>query len=721
MILRPIRRLRLLGWRVGGLQRSPSRWRWRDGWSLRIGACLILFSVPALSLAPHPPGWLKAYLAPAAQFPAGYARGILLLRETRLRVRRNGHIRGRYRLIYRILRPQGHGLATYAYTESPTDHIRHFRAWEVPGQGHAIRLRRKQALTINPWLDYPGFMDSYELVQRLPRPQPGAVVAFDIRDREQPDILEHDWLFQEDVPVVEDRLVLRLPRGWEYQATWRHWPVQAPRRLPDGRLVWELHHVPAWRSEPLMPPSADVAASMSLVLLPPRALGPLSPTSWQAVGGWYSRLTHGLRQPTPDIIARVTALTRGRSTLDARVEAVAEYVQRQIRYLSIDIGKVGGYRPHPAAEVLRHGYGDCKDKATLLMAMLRVLGVQAHYVLLNHQRGVIHNDAASLRGFDHAIVAIVWPATLPADSLYAFRTVSGMGRLLFFDPTYDNTPWGWLPAGEQGGQALIVSQGSGTLARLPVLPSTLNRRLRSGAFIMLSNGSLTGKLDEVRYGNYANRGIEWLHMSPLRRSRWLNARFSRILPGTEIRDWQGNDQDGTVLLSYSLIISPYLQISGANAVLQPWILPFSAPRLHESHPRKYPLWLGVERSKSDVYKILLAKNLQLMPGASLPAPLNLALRPPGAPSQPPYMSYSSQIRWQTTPQGPVLRLQRTLMIYALSLPASEFPALRRFWQSIRADEDQRLLLRIRPAKPAAPGPAASAAPPSTPAGASRRQ
>ncbi len=674
--------------------------------------------------APHPPDWLKPYLLPRKgkqapivladrKTPAGasafeiaglepnllkrHPRGVLLLRETWLRVRRNGHIRGRYRLVYRIMRPQGRDLANYVIYESPAEHIRRFRAWEVPAEGKTVQLRRKQAVMVNADVEDPGYTDSFSLVQELPDPQPGAVIAYDIRDRQQPEILEHDWSFQQDVPVLDDRLALTLPSGWEYKARWRNWTAQAPQRQADGSLLWDLRQVPAVRSEPLMPPPTAVAGSLSLTFIPPHPMQALSPVSWPAVGQWYSQLTTGLRQPDPAISAAVDTLTRGQTSLPGKVQALAQYVQHQIRYVSIDIGKIGGYRPHPAAEVYAHSYGDCKDKATLLMSLLRGLHVKAHYVLLNHARGNVDSDPASLQQFDHAIVAIDWPQSLPTDGLYAVENTAGAGRMLFFDPTYDDTPWGWLPTSEQGGQALLVRRAGSLLVPLPVLPATLNRNLRDGNLMMQADGSLQGTFEEIRNGSYANRGIEMIHMQPERRSRLLNDRLNRVIPGAQVEGWKGQNQQGTVVLSYALQFSPYLQISGNTAMLQPWLLPLSAPRLHENHARQYPVRLSYERSISDYYHIHLADNLRLPPGTSLPPDQHLSLRLPGSPApQPPALVYSSHIGWKTTAQGPELQLVRNLTVNVLKLPAAEYPAFRHFWHAVRRDENRQLMLQIAP-------------------------
>ena len=87
------------------------------------------------------------------------------------------------------------------------------------------------------------------------------------------------------------------------------------------------------------------------------------------------------------------------------MRALAAFVQKDIRYVGIELG-VGGVQPHEANEVLTHGYGDCKDKVTLLSSMLKEIGVESHYVLINTERGSVAAGTPPNMGFDHAIIAI---------------------------------------------------------------------------------------------------------------------------------------------------------------------------------------------------------------------------------------------------------------------------------------------------------------------------
>jgi transglutaminase-like putative cysteine protease len=87
--------------------------------------------------------------------------------------------------------------------------------------------------------------------------------------------------------------------------------------------------------------------------------------TWGDIGAWYADLARGRRDPSPQLKQKVAELTADAPTLLAKMQALAAFVQDDIRYVAIELG-IGGFQPHTAADVLRHEYGDCKDKATLL-------------------------------------------------------------------------------------------------------------------------------------------------------------------------------------------------------------------------------------------------------------------------------------------------------------------------------------------------------------------
>src|SRR4029077_4208329 len=170
--------------------------------------------------------------------------------------------------------------------------------------------------------------------------------------------------------------------------------------------------------------------------------------------------------------------------------ALAEFMQKDIRYVAIKLG-IGGLQPHAAVETFSHRYGDCKDKATLLASMLKEIGIDSYLVIINTERGgVTPSTPPHIGSFNHAILAIHIPDSVTDASLVATIQHSKLGRLLFFDPTDEVTPFGQLHGPLQANYALLVTPDGGELTCLPQLLTAANVTSRTRTFTLTSHGLL---------------------------------------------------------------------------------------------------------------------------------------------------------------------------------------------------------------------------------------
>jgi len=171
--------------------------------------------------------------------------------------------------------------------------------------------------------------------------------------------------------------------------------------------------------------------------------------SWGEIGTWYASLERDRRAPTAEIRAKADEIVAGQTSDVDKVRALYEWVSRNVRYVSLSFG-VGRYQPHAAAEVLQNRYGDCKDKATLLEALLEAEGFHGDPVLIN-SKGGIDPDVPTPLQFDHA-----------------FTLASVGGHDYWLDPTLGVGPFGYLLPQLRGESALAaIGKGKFDLRRTP--------------------------------------------------------------------------------------------------------------------------------------------------------------------------------------------------------------------------------------------------------------
>jgi len=178
---------------------------------------------------------------------------------------------------------------------------------------------------------------------------------------------------------------------------------------------------------------------------------------WQQVAQWYAKL-QGERVVVDESIRKKAAeLTRGATTPTEKAHRLYDYVARNIRYVSISFG-VGRLQPHAASEVLQYGYGDCKDKHTLLQSLLKAEDIQSYPVLISSYRE-LDPEVPSPAQFNHKITALDLG-----------------GELTWLDTTAEVAPYGLIMYQIRNKQALVAADGKmGGLRRTPASTPVKNQ------------------------------------------------------------------------------------------------------------------------------------------------------------------------------------------------------------------------------------------------------
>jgi Flp pilus assembly protein TadD/transglutaminase-like putative cysteine protease len=158
---------------------------------------------------------------------------------------------------------------------------------------------------------------------------------------------------------------------------------------------------------------------------------------WAEVGRWFAGLERTSRVVTPAVREKAAQLTSGRATDLDKLEALYDYVSKDFRYVSLSLG-LGRYQPRPAGDVLRDAYGDCKDKHTLLAALIDAAGLKASAALINSKLD-LDADFPSPGQFDHVIT----------------RAIAG-GQVVWLDATPEVAPFRLLSTNLRAKQALVA-------------------------------------------------------------------------------------------------------------------------------------------------------------------------------------------------------------------------------------------------------------------------
>ena len=309
--------------------------------------------------------------------------------------------------------------------------------------------------------DAPVYTDFHQKHISVPSLRPGDTLEFRyVRTIVNPLIPGQFWTsynFTEQGIVLDEQFEINVPKDRADQAE-----DAAGLRPQDhrGRRSADLSLEPFahQRRRPLKKKRRSAEAQE------PPAIQLTTFQSWEQLGDWYRSLEKDRREPTEAIKAKADSLVQGKSDDMAKVKALYDYVSRDFRYVSLSLG-MGVYQPHAAAEILSVGYGDCKDKNTLLAALLQAEGFQSTSVLIN-----------ALRKIDPDFVAVAIRSCHYPRSSRRAGDLAGqhVGRSAFPDAVFFAARQ--RGAGRASGRQARAGANS-RIASLPRIRSQQNRRL----------------------------------------------------------------------------------------------------------------------------------------------------------------------------------------------------------------------------------------------------
>jgi hypothetical protein len=644
---------------------------------LAAGGLLALTAFPAYGYKDSVPDWVRAAAAePLGKYPAD-TDAVVLLDETTLTVGNDGKAVEHHRYAVKILRPGGRdeGIAQIFFDKDSK--VLSMKVWSIGPDGHEYQVKDSEMAEAG----LPGEGNYYEDMRvkmaNPPGRDPGGIVAWETEQRLPPYSHEDDWDFQDNLPRVKQSFTLELPSNYSYVGVTAHHTVVKPIDLEHGRYRWEFNDTPAIDLE-RVPMAPELAALMGRLMVHFGPSGDPTLGSWRGVGEWYDQLARDRMVATPEIAAKAAALTAGKTDFYDKTEAIAEFVQKQIRYFVIEKG-IGGHQPHPAADIFRNGYGDCKDKSTLLGAMLSSVGIHSAIVLVDSRRGFVDPSAPSIYS-NHAIAAVQIPDGYDSPKLRSVVTAKTGHRYLIVDPTEEHTAFGQLEHQLQGGYAVLVEGKDSEVVQIPVLKPELNTLHRTAELQLQPDGSLKGDYSESRFGDLSEyRRNMYTNGDAKEQKTFLDKMLSLDLGAFSVSDVKVENAEAlnkALTTSFHLTADRYARPAGSLLMVRPRVIGSEGLEA-DNKPRSVPIDLDQTMQEKDDYTIQLPDGYTT---DEVPDPVKLDVG---------FASYESS----TQVSGNSLHYTRTYTVRQVTLPASEYADVRKLAETIAADEQTRAVLK----------------------------
>ncbi len=561
----------------------------------------------------------------------------------------------------------GRSLRTFPITFDPDVQRVTIRAARVYREGRQLEAASSYEQPLGePW--YRIYYDTRALVVVFPDLQPGDVVElrYRIDDVAERNVF-HDYygdlhFFQSGTPIARIDYVLITPASRRFyfntprMASLQHETAEEGTRRIERYFARD---VPALRTEDGMPGATETRPYLHVSTY----------ESWRDVGRWWWGLVHDQLYADDSLRRTVRELVQGAPDTRTKVQRIYRWVIDHTRYVGLEFG-IHGFLPYRVPQIVERGFGDCKDKASLLYTMLTEAGIDARLVLVRTRRnGALTDLPASLSVFDHAI------AYVPELDLYLDGTAEFSGSTEF-------------PQMDQGVTVLVVGPNDAELRRSPVMPPEHNARERRIAVELAGDGSARLDVDEVVRGHEAPGWRSRYQAEATRRDRFEQA-MRNTFPGIEVQSVEMTgltDYEVPVTAHYRASV-PQFAVRDADGLRVPMtVLGDLLRALARTETREHALDLGAT-SRYVEHRTL-----------RIPAGYQLDATPSGGHVESPFGVFDMTIGRE----GAEVTIDTSLTLSRDRIEASEYPAFRAFIQQADTALRQRLAL-VRASIPSSSG------------------
>ncbi len=422
--------------------------------------------------------WAMPWADEARALGASTEDAVYLADVTAVRVQSSGISSRFHQLVVKTFTQRGvEAFRQLPITWSPDrQEVRVLKARITKSDGSIVDSYSDSDHNINePWTGM--YYDARARILSFPGLAPGDVleVQWRLDDTAVDNLLSDYWGDTESVqssyPKRRYRYVVEIPKArplyWN-KGTLPKW-VSVKQEELEGRGVYrfESQNVPRVVPEPSMPGWAEVATMLHVSTY----------KTWEQVGRYYWGLVREQLVPNEELKKTVDEVLKGIDRKDEQkvLRAIYGFVVTNTRYVALEFG-IHGYKPYRVDRVLSRRFGDCKDKASLMTAMLKVGGIDARLVLLRMRSlGQLDPEPASLSAFNHAIVYVP-----------KFK--------LFLDGTAEFHGSRELPSADHVANVLIVEpDGPSTFLTTPESSAEANPVSMTFAVTLTADGSAEAK------------------------------------------------------------------------------------------------------------------------------------------------------------------------------------------------------------------------------------
>lgn len=375
-------------------------------------------------------------------------------------------------------------------------------------------------------------------------------------------------------------------------------PQVSPSGLGKKKLGWEVRNLEPLKIEYR---SLGLASVMPHAIISPSTFqmegykGDMS--SWAEFGAWQASLLQGRDVLTDKVKGEVDKLTNGTEDPREKAKLIYEYMQKNTRYVSIQLG-IGGYQPFSAQEVITTGYGDCKALTNYTYSLLKYAGVKSNYVVIRAGASEedVYTDFPNAR-FNHVILAVPFEKDT-----------------VWLECTSQIMPFNFLGDFTDNRHALLITdEGKGKIVKTPKYTAEQNTQVRTVNIALNETGDAVVQSETVFQGlQYDNRYYYSREGQEDQRKYLLN---TIDIPAFELGNFKLEENRSNSTLRYTEKVELSVRKFGTPSGKRMFITPNILSKLSESPPeydnRKTPFRQRRGYVDIDTVRISIPESMRL--------------------------------------------------------------------------------------------------------------
>jgi tetratricopeptide (TPR) repeat protein len=532
----------------------------------------------------------------SSQYPQ--AGALILSCDERIEVSSEGTQVSYLHYIIKILNERG----KEDFSETHVDYDSTFEKMEleyartIKPDGSVTEVGSRHIRDVSRYLNFPLYSNARVYIISFPEITEGAVIEYKLKIYNNHLINKKDFVLgytvQSGEPIIAANFSITLPKKLPLHIKiindrYNDFGANLNPKTEEhnGNLIyaWQFKNIPQIIPESNMPPNVQINPTLLVSTF----------NSWQDIYDWWWQLAKDKLKADEAIKKKVRELTRDTVSQEQKLRAIYNFCAQKIRYVAVEYGKAG-YEPHNAEDIFRNKYGDCKDKAILLVTMLKEEGFLAWPVLIATKEYYNLNEDFPSVLFNHCIVA-----------------VSLKDKIVFLDATAQTCSFMDLPPDDQARKVLIFKEDGFKIQDTPMYPASHNLVKQELKLKINDDESISAEKSIFSFGFYDQAQRYWLlYTQPELIQEMLKEKIQVVSIGAKLKGYTIENLDNLnlpVVLRYSFQGPEYFTLAG-NLRIMPQLTLLDTS-LVAKDKRRYPLDFGVLDTKETIFEIEIPGNL----------------------------------------------------------------------------------------------------------------